>query len=182
MVDRRRSPHADQRGQIWKRLKRREGFQHARFLTFSCVSRLPLFHRSVTKDRFVASLLEVSVASAVTLDAFVVMPEHVHLLIRPDPDGVGVGEFLRKLKAPFGRRVLANWREDRPEAIRRITADGGTLRFWQPGGGYDRNICSEDEYAEKYGYIHGNPVKRGLVRRVGDYRWSSAWDGGVATA
>ncbi|MBI1374711.1 MAG: hypothetical protein GC159_18485 [Phycisphaera sp.] len=52
--------------------------------------------------------------------------------------------------------------------------DRDVFRFWQPGGGYDRNIYSDDELIEKISYIHNNPVRRGLVERAIDWPWSSA--------
>ena len=56
-----------------------------------------------------------------------------------------------------------------------------TLRFWQRGGGYDRNILSVDELHEKIKYIHNNPVRRELVTCPADWEWSSyrAWEHGV---
>ena len=52
-----------------------------------------------------------------------------------------------------------------------------SYRFWQRGGGYDRNIWTAEEIREKMGYIHANPVRRGLLERPGDWPWSSwqAW-------
>jgi putative transposase len=47
-------------------------------------------------------------------------------------------------------------------------------RFWQPGGGYDRNITSIEALRAMIDYIHANPVRRGLVARPEDWEWSSA--------
>ena len=49
-------------------------------------------------------------------------------------------------------------------------------RFWQRGGGYDRNLRSTSDVHEKIGYIHDNPVWRGLVRNPEDWPYSSAPD------
>jgi len=56
-----------------------------------------------------------------------------------------------------------------------------SYRFWQRGGGYDRTMRSVRDIHEKIRYIHHNPVKRGLVAKPCDYRWSSAlaWESGV---
>ena len=52
--------------------------------------------------------------------------------------------------------------------------------FWQPGGGYDRNITSTEALRAMIDYIHANPVRRGLVARVEDWEWSSArWYVGI---
>ena len=58
--------------------------------------------------------------------------------------------------------------------LAKITESTGKVRFWQPGGGYDRNIVSNDEMREKIEYIHSNPVRRGLAESPTGYRWSSA--------
>jgi len=54
--------------------------------------------------------------------------------------------------------------------------------FWQPGGGYDRNIRKAKTAWASVAYIHDNPVRRGLVRRPEDWEWSSAkWYAGQQT-
>lgn len=50
----------------------------------------------------------------------------------------------------------------------------GLTRYWQKGGGHDRNVRDEEELWEKVRYIHRNPVKRGLVREPWEWKWSSA--------
>jgi hypothetical protein len=53
-------------------------------------------------------------------------------------------------------------------------------RFWQPGGGYDRNITSAAALRWMIDYIHANPVRRGLVSRAEDWEWSRArWYAGL---
>ncbi len=53
-------------------------------------------------------------------------------------------------------------------------------RFWQPGGGYDRNITSIAVLRAMIDYIDANPVRSGLVARPEDWEWSSArWYAGL---
>ncbi|HEY7117221.1 MAG TPA: hypothetical protein VH475_11575, partial [Tepidisphaeraceae bacterium] len=47
-------------------------------------------------------------------------------------------------------------------------------RFWQAGGGYDRNIERVATAWNSVDYIHNNPVRRGLVRTPCEWEWSSA--------
>jgi putative transposase len=54
-------------------------------------------------------------------------------------------------------------------------------RFWQRGGGYDRNVHEPKTLRKMIEYIHDNPVRRGLVKEAVDWPWSSAryyagWD------
>jgi putative transposase len=53
------------------------------------------------------------------------------------------------------------------------------FRFWQPGGGFDRNIFREKTVPGVIEYIHNNPVRRGLADDSLEWKWSSArfWAG-----
>jgi putative transposase len=49
-------------------------------------------------------------------------------------------------------------------------------RFWQRGGGYNRNLWDPRQVWEKIEYLHNNPVKRGICAKPEDWIWSSAAD------
>jgi putative transposase len=157
-----------------KKLRRIEAIGDVRFLTFSCFHRLPLFDNDAIKDAFAETLDAARSHTRFRLIAWVVMPEHVHLMIVPSLPKHPMPEILRHLKGGFANRVLRQWRELGAPILARITDGRGKLRFWQAGGGYDRNIRSAEEFEEKLNYIHANPVNRGLVARPTDWRWSSA--------
>ena len=112
--------------------------------------------------------------------AYVFMPEHVHLLIQPN-EGVTVSAILHNLKPAVTHEALRWVREHRPaflEQMKDRQPNGKCFyRFWQRGGGYDRNIWTIQELYEKIDYIHANPVRRGLVEHPGDWPWSGwrAW-------
>lgn len=64
--------------------------------------------------------------------------------------------------------------------LARITRADGSARFWQPGGGFDRNVRDYAELSREIEYIHHNPVRRGLVANPIDWPWSSArWYAGL---
>ena len=154
-------------------LQRYETPSHARFLTFSCYRRLDLFKNDAIKDVFVDGLMDLHARRSFALFAWVVMPNHVHLLLTLDEDD-DVPSFLRRLKPAFAKTVLTRWAELDAPILSKIQDKSGRTRFWQPGGGYDRNIFTRDEFAEKVRYIHDNPVRAGLVEKATEYRWSSA--------
>jgi len=106
--------------------------------------------------------------------AWVIMPEHVHLLVRPTGHRVEIQDYLKKLKTRFARQMLDRWRDHDASILGRLQDQSGRSHFWQAGGGYDRNIVSEDEFIEKLNYIHANPIKRKLVTSPEQWRWSSA--------
>lgn len=160
----------------WKK-KRASGDERAtRFVTFSCEKRWPLFHRETTRDAFVAALREAEGQGDFSVRAFVVMPEHVHLLLCP-ASRVPLPMGLARLKSVFARDTLARWELERPEAVAKLTRADGSRRFWLRGGGHDRWMRDTDEARKKAVYIHANPVRRGLVDRPTAYAWSSAWRG-----
>src|SRR5262249_14099955 len=111
------------------------------------------------------------------LCAYVFMPEHVHLLIYPKKPEYDVRIIWQKIKEPVGRRAVSYLRANAPEWLERITVRRGKRverRFWQAGGGYDRNVVEPHTLLTMIEYIHANPVRRGLVKRAEEWKWSSA--------
>ena len=114
--------------------------------------------------------------------AYVIMPEHMHLLVRPDA-AISVSDILSAVKQSAAKRVRLWAPEARPqlyEQMADVRPNGRVIRrFWLRGRGYDRNLWSTAEIHEKIRYIHANPVRRGLVGRPQDWPWSSwrAWYG-----
>ena len=157
-----------------KRLHRYEIPHGIRFLTFSCRHRLQLFANDTIKDLFIQRLSLSHTRQHIALIAWVIMPEHIHLLVRPTKLGQTIEAYLSHLKSRFAKQVLTRWRELNAPILQRIQDSNGRSHFWQLGGGYDRNIVSSEEFVEKLNYIHQNPVKRGLVGQPEEWRWSSA--------
>jgi len=157
---------------IRKRLRRREGFGDVRFITFSCYRRLPLLGNPRIRDVFASRLGAVHDVGGFELFAWVVMPEHVHLLLRPQDDAAWSG-IASALKNSVARRVLHRWRALDAPILAKIRTDDGRCRFWQRGGGFDRNVRDMAEFTKAVKYIHRNPVERGLVRQPSDWNWSS---------
>jgi putative transposase len=144
----------------------------ARFITFSCYRRLPLFNNDRIKDRFVERFAEFTTAKRIQVLAWVVMPEHVHMVLFPEPVEM-LSPFLSSLKRSFSTEVLRRWRERSAAILPRLRDLQGDHHFWQLGGGYDRNVVG-DELLEKIRYCHSNPISRGLAGRSIDWKWSSA--------
>ena len=156
-----------------KQMRRVERANDARYLTFSCSRRLALFSNDAIKDVFVEELSRSRERLGFGLLAYVVMPEHVHLLVWPRLPEAPVSKVVWDVKRAVARRVIGRWREIDAPVLERLQHHRG-VRFWQRGGGYDRNVFTRDELEEKVGYIHANPVRRGLAVRPTDWAWSSA--------
>ncbi len=103
--------------------------------------------------------------------AYVIMPEHVHLLVWPHDPQFKIEFALSTIKQSVSKRAL-NWlRANAPAFLDRFN---GSFHFWQDGPGYDRNLYSPRYIWNDIDYLHDNPVRRGLVARQVDWPWSSA--------
>lgn len=157
-----------------KKLKRFERDGQPRFLTCSCYQRLPLFANDSIKEAFVDRLMLVQHAMNLRIHAWVIMKEHIHIILVPNPPEASIRRILSRVKRPFATMVLARWRELNAPVLERLVDAQGGMHFWQEGGGYDRNIRNSKELQRQINYVHNNPVKRDLVARPIDWKWSSA--------
>lgn len=161
--------------------KRRRSFNdigHAHELTFSCYRGLPLLGKDRTRRWFIDALNAARRKQRLELWAYVIMPEHVHVLMLP----LGLYEMsviLQSIKQSVSRRAIAHLRKHAPAWLEKNLRAGDDARgpvyhFWQPGGGYDRNVTNAATAWASVAYIHRNPVKRGLADCETDWAWSSA--------
>lgn len=166
-----------------KTRKRADIPRQARELTFSCYRGFAFLSRDRTRHWFIEALARAREAYRFDLWAYVLMPEHVHLLIYPEDEHLQVGFIAGKIKEEVARRAIEFMKENSPEWLARITVREGKLtrhRFWQAGGGYDRNVIDQSTLKSIIDYFHMNPVRRGLVARPEDWIWSSAgWYAGI---
>ncbi len=154
-------------------LRRFEIPGHARFLTCSCFRRLPLLATSFAKAELAANLEARRVEGDFRLLAWVIIPEHFHLILVPQT-GLSASTILQRLKEPVARRILAQWKASDAPILSRVQDPRGRSHFWLRGGGYDRNLIAGPELDHKIEYIHANPVRRGLAARATEWTWSSA--------
>ncbi len=136
-------------------LKRFQQTRQNHFLTFSCYHRQPKFTSATACVTFVSALERARQSYALCVYGYVIMPEHVHLLVN-EPERSTLAQALKSLKQGVARRLAL--RAEEP--------------FWQERY-YDFNVWSERKFREKLRYLHRNPVKRGLVAKPEDWRWSS---------
>ncbi len=78
---------------------------HAHYLTFSCFHRQPFLSRDRTRQWLADAIIAARNKHAFRLIAYVFMPEHVHLLIRPTRDQYNISTMLHDIKVPVGRRA-----------------------------------------------------------------------------
>jgi putative transposase len=169
-------------------LKRFHESRQSHFVTFSCYHRQPNFKSPEVCDLFLRCLEQMRIRFAMCVYGYVVMPEHVHLLISEPGRSTGpeIGaSFLgpnlestvpqvrgRSLAANLGTLAHAMHYLKLSFAKQLHSNTGFADSFWQKRY-YDRNVRDEREFVEKLRYLHRNPVKRGLVKEAADWKWSS---------
>src|ERR1700722_3273846 len=148
-------------------LKRYYGTGSLHFITWSCYRRKPLLGNPGRRDLVLTVLELMRVRYRFAGIGYVVMPEHVHLLISDpliseplisEPMIGDPSKIIQAVKLSVSRRL----------------AIGGEFsgRFWQSRF-YDFNLWGQQKEVEKLKYMHRNPVVRGLVTSPEDWRWSS---------
>ena len=140
-------------------LKRFQQSRQPHVVTFTCYHRRLGLDSPEVYDLFVEVLENMRRRFAMCVYGFVVMPEHVHLLVSEPPCGT-LADAIHYLKLSFAKR------------LRRHSQGSSSCVFWQQRY-YDRNVRDEREFKEKLRYLHRNPVKRGLVRDPAEWKWSS---------
>jgi putative transposase len=150
-------------------LKRYQQARCLHFITFSCYRRAPLLASPESRRVFEQTLEQVRKWYGIFVAGYVVMPEHVHLLIS-EPECNRLSVVIQMLKQNVARQLTERPRPVSPKNGE--TRTGHPRVFWHVRY-YDFNVWSEEKRIEKLRYIHRNPVKRGLVLRPEDWEWSS---------
>jgi putative transposase len=158
-----------------KNLKRYYGRGDLHFVTFNCYRRIPLLRTIGARNMFVKALGAIRDRYKFSLVGYVVMPEHVHLLLSEPPKSTP-SIVLKVLKQRVARDLRRKKRKARNDQLHLafMTGEVGLPRFWQPRF-HDFNVYSRYKLRQKLEYMHENPVKRGLVKNSGEWIWSSFW-------
>jgi putative transposase len=150
-------------------LHRYYGAGDLHFITCSCYRRQPLLGTPRRRHLFLKVLEQVRKRYAFVVVGYVVMPEHVHLLIS-EPQEKNPWVVMQALKVGFARRVLAERRHSHRSQANLF--EHAAQHVWQKRF-YDFNVWTARKRVEKLRYMHRNPVQRGLVASPELWRWSS---------
>ena len=165
----------------YKKCHRYDISGHAHELTFSCYRRREFLSRQRTCDWLVESVDRARQKYCFSLWAYVFMPEHVHMLICPEAEEYSIARILQSIKQPVSQKAIGYLKRNNPDGLQKLATGQNcrTHRFWQDGGGYDRNIIKEETIINAVRYIHCNPVRRSLVENPEQWYYSSAgaWQG-----
>jgi putative transposase len=152
-------------------LRRFYGRHDLHFVTFSCYRRRPYLGTARARNQFVKILDEVRRRQGFELAGYVVMPEHVHLLISEPPKGTP-STSLQVLKQKVSRALRGKRHKTDGQLVLRFDETTRAPAFWQRRF-YDFNVWSEKKFLEKLNYMHRNPLERKLVLHPRDWPWSS---------
>jgi putative transposase len=136
------------------------------FVTFCCYHRRQLLITEASRRIFESALERVRRRFRLQVYGYVIMPEHVHLLLS-EPQRETLANALKSLKQGVSRRLINDHSHQPNEGV-----SGAPRHFWQKRY-YDFYIRDYPQFVEKLRYIHRNPVKAGLCERPEDWEWSS---------
>ncbi|MCW8131990.1 MAG: transposase [Planctomycetota bacterium] len=142
---------------------------HAQFLTFSCERRRKFLSPDQAKRIFLGVLGRELANHKGYCGGFVIMPNHVHLLLWLS-DGGPLSTFVQELKQISSFRIHSLFKKQYPEYMKRIE---NPKAIWQAGY-YAFRIYSKEKAIQKLEYMHRNPVRAGLADTPEDWPWSSA--------
>ena len=154
----------------------------AYYVTLTVVGWLEVFTRKNHKLKIVESLKYCQENKGLTIFAWVLMPSHLHMVVRAD-DECTLSEILRDFKKHTSKEIIKQIKEE-PESrrdlfLKQFEKAGRNLKriknfkFWQDGN-HPKEICTNRFLNEKVNYIHMNPVEEMLVAQPEDYLYSSA--------
>jgi putative transposase len=135
-------------------LKRFHESRQTHFITFTCYHRKPLLDSAQARRMFEMALERVRQGYRLCVYGYVVMPEHVHVLLS-EPQRSNLSQAIKAMKQAVSRQLI-----------------GDAEAFWQKRY-YDHNVRNYESFVGKLRYIHRNPLKRGLCERPEDWEWSS---------
>jgi len=150
------------------------------FVTTTAANRARIFRRAIVKRIVVDALYFVSVMNRVHLYAFVVMPNHIHVIIQC-PQDCPPKDWARAFKTSTAQLIVRLYQmEQNRAALELLTAavtrpDKQRYKVWEDGY-LSKNIITPDFLTQKLTYIHNNPVQPQwrLASTPEDYPWSSA--------
>ncbi len=152
------------------------------FLTVVAKDRLSVFRTHALATVATCALDEARLSGGFALFAYVLMPDHLHVIT----DGVRrTSDVLRFAKGIISRRVIDYLKaHDCQTSLAKLRHEKGEREYaytlWQHHSN-SMLLTSESVFMQRVNYIHQNPVRAGLVAHAEDYRWSSVrcWRRGI---
>jgi REP element-mobilizing transposase RayT len=153
------------------------------YLTFQVVRWVDLFTRKVYRDIVIDSLKYCQSNKGLEIYAFVIMSNHIHILLRSD---IGkLSDTIREFKSFTAKQILLaidtesesrrDWMLNLFEFAAKQHKRNEKYQIWTHEN-HAELIYSDKFIIQKINYIHDNPVRAGIVENPEDYLYSSATD------
>jgi len=156
------------------------------FCTITVLDWIPVFIDVRSIEPLIDSLSFCRANKGLRLFAFVVMPNHLHLIAAADDLHAMMRDFKRFTSRTIHDRLLADGRESilswLERAVQRARRARGEFSFWQDGF-HPQAVSSVTVWQQELRYLHENPVRKGQVAAPEDWWYSSAaWYAGRTEA
>ena len=155
--------------------------EKAHFITATVVDWVDVFTRQNYRDSVVESLNYCIKDKGMTVYAYVIMSNHIHMVIQSNEGKLS--DLIRDFKKFTAKMILdkikhepesrREWMLERFQKAIESHTRNKNYQFWQYGN-HAEEVYSEKFLWSKIDYIHMNPVRSGLVKKVEDYIYSSA--------
>jgi putative transposase len=146
---------------------------HAHFVTFCTHKKLPVINDEINAI-ITNTLYEFIKNGNVILIGYVIMPEHLHLVLIPG-SGIETGRLIGNIKRVSAKAIHELMKTKQHDLLREFYITRNRLprfAFWQRRC-FDFTCRTEKDVWEKINYCHNNPVVRKLVGNPEDWKWSS---------
>lgn len=156
------------------------------FITTTVIDWMDVFTRPAYKHIVIDSLRYCQEHKGLQIFAWVLMTNHLHMIVRATKEGVLIGDIMRDFKKHTSKKIVRAIEDNAQESRRDWLMDRcwfrgsndkkvSDFKFWQDGY-YAEVITTYSFYKQKRDYIHNNPVMQEIVERPEDYLYSSARD------
>jgi len=154
------------------------------FVSFAVVGWIDIFTRKEYKNIVIDSMEFCKKEKGMILYAYVIMTNHIHLLIGKSKEEIDFSDILRDIKKYTSMQLLKmireNSQESRKEWILKMFNEAGLVnsnnkkyQLWQQNN-QPIEVSNSDKIDKAMDYIHGNPVKAGIVLESYEYLYRSA--------
>lgn len=152
------------------------------FLTFTIEGWIDIFSRKVYRDIIIDSMQFCRLNKSLKVHAYVVMSNHVHTIWTAEQNNLSdiIRDFKTHTSKQFTAYIQENGCESRNEWLLYMfkfyanrTARNKIFKVWK-GNSHPEEIHLKDFFEQKLHYIHGNPVRAGIVAEQSHYLYSSA--------
>jgi REP element-mobilizing transposase RayT len=152
--------------------------QHSMYyVTFTVHQWADVFTRSIYIDIVLESLRFCQKEKGLKVYAWVIMSNHIHLILRSDTNKLSdiIRDFKKYTSSRIVKAIENNPKESRRNWLLWLLKKEGKIWFWEEGY-HGVEITSPDFFETNLNYIHLNPVRAKIVERAEDYYYSSCAD------